>query len=252
MLTRITDRRALRRWTRAARDVDRLDAPALKDLQRQANRLSRRLTYAMAAAEHRLQANTCTMRPANQTHPTHTDWSWRPSLWSAPYHPGGKTQIASATRLGAEAAIFHDCPRDEITLRQNKADTLDAPAPYSATIDVLGFEGSYLSLALDLPRSAIQSLSGRHIFSLSTDVSAERDVDIYARLNLRHGPNVSHVTCRLDQKEGLQTSEFDLANAGIDAQRLNRAWLDLIFEVPAYNNITLKTVSLSRRPRAEV
>ena len=250
MLTKITDRRTLRRWTRAAHAVDHLDASALQDLQRQANRLSRRLSTVLHAAEQRLAATRST--PANLSAPTHTDWAWRPMLWSGPVHPVGAADIASGTRISTDAAIFHDCARNEITLRQTRAPQINAPSQFQTTLDVLGFGGSYLSLAVDLPAEAIHGLTQRHIFTLFADLTAERDIDIYARLNLRFGPNVDHVTCKLDPAANAQCVEFDLATTRIDDTRLNRAWIDLIFEAPAFNKITLHSVALNRRPRAEV
>ncbi len=43
-----------------------------------------------------------------------------------------------------------------------------------------------------------------------------------------------------------------MAASALDERRIDRAWLDLIFEGPDMNQITLSDVTLSRRPRAEV
>ncbi len=238
----------MRRWTRAASEVAHLDAPGLKDLQRQANRLSRRLTHVLHAAEARLADPLAP--PANLSLPTHTDWTWLPTLCTGPIHPVGIAQLENATRLCPDAAIFHDCPCAEITLRQSRAS--QTSAPFETTLDILGFQGSYLSLALDLPNDALAGLTHRHIFSLTAALTTERDLDIYARLNLRHGPNVDRVTCKLDANAGPQTVDFDLATTEVDDTRMNHVWIDLLFEAPAYNRITLQSAALTRRPRAEV
>ena len=45
--------------------------------------------------------------------------------------------------------------------------------------------------------------------------------------------------------------EFDLSVTRINEARVDRAWVDLIFEGPEMNQIVLRDVTLSRRPRAE-
>ena len=46
--------------------------------------------------------------------------------------------------------------------------------------------------------------------------------------------------------------EFDLAYARIDDTRIERAWLDLIFNDAAMAGISLRDLVVSRRPRAEL
>jgi hypothetical protein len=46
--------------------------------------------------------------------------------------------------------------------------------------------------------------------------------------------------------------EFDLAYTDLNEKRIERMWLDLIFEGPELNQILLRDVTLARRPRAEI
>jgi Family of unknown function (DUF6478) len=46
--------------------------------------------------------------------------------------------------------------------------------------------------------------------------------------------------------------EFDLAYAKFNEKRVERAWIDLIFDRPAMNRIELRDVAFSRRIRAEM
>ena len=46
--------------------------------------------------------------------------------------------------------------------------------------------------------------------------------------------------------------EFDLAYTRIDDRRVERIWVDLIFEGPEMNQIILRDVTVTRRPRAEL
>ena len=46
--------------------------------------------------------------------------------------------------------------------------------------------------------------------------------------------------------------EFDLAYGKIDDTRIERAWLDLIFNEVAMSGLSIRDVVVSRRPRAEL
>ncbi|MEM6564948.1 MAG: DUF6478 family protein, partial [Pseudomonadota bacterium] len=46
--------------------------------------------------------------------------------------------------------------------------------------------------------------------------------------------------------------EFDLAYANVNEKRIEKAWLDLIFENPRMNQVTLRDLTFSRRPRAQL
>jgi hypothetical protein len=46
--------------------------------------------------------------------------------------------------------------------------------------------------------------------------------------------------------------EFDLAYTKLNEKRVDSMWLDLIFEGPQMNQVTLRDLTLSRRPRADV
>ena len=52
--------------------------------------------------------------------------------------------------------------------------------------------------------------------------------------------------------QGEMIAEFDLAYTNINEKRVERAWVDLIFESPEMNLIVLRDLTLSRRPRAEL
>jgi hypothetical protein len=44
--------------------------------------------------------------------------------------------------------------------------------------------------------------------------------------------------------------EFDLAYSNLNEKRVERAWIDLIFENPQMSQLVLRDVTFSRRPRA--
>ena len=45
--------------------------------------------------------------------------------------------------------------------------------------------------------------------------------------------------------------EFDLAYSKINEKRVERAWIDLIFENPQMSQVTIRDLTMSRRPRTE-
>jgi len=71
-------------------------------------------------------------------------------------------------------------------------------------------------------------------------------------LNIKHGPNVEQVVRELPLNEGEVKVEFDLAYTKMNEKRVERIWVDLIFEGPEMNQVTLRDVTFSRRPRAEL
>ena len=53
--------------------------------------------------------------------------------------------------LGNEVTLFHDCEFSELTLRQLRNLREQDLAPYGLRMDVFRFDGSFLSLVVDLP-----------------------------------------------------------------------------------------------------
>jgi hypothetical protein len=80
----------------------------------------------------------------------------------------------------------------------------------------------------------------------------EKPLEIFARLNIKHGPNIEQIVRELPMMGEEVMVEFDLAYTKINEKRVERLWLDLIFEGPEMNQITLRDVTFSRRPRAEL
>ncbi len=76
------------------------------------------------------------------------------------------------------------------------------------------------------------------------------------RLNIGHGPNIDELTERFHPFEPAMRSqqiiEFDLAYTQMNERRLDKIWLDLIFEKPAMNAVTVREMVFSRHLRANV
>ena len=87
---------------------------------------------------------------------------------------------------------------------------------------------------------------------LAVAAELERPLRIFARLNVRHGPNVAQVVRELPLAAAEVTVAFDLAYTRMDENRVEGLWVDLIFERPALSQIILRDMILSRRPRADL
>jgi hypothetical protein len=83
-------------------------------------------------------------------------------------------------------------------------------------------------------------------------VEMEKPLEIFARLNIKHGPNVEQIVRELPLNEEEVMVEFDLAYSKMNEKRVERLWVDLIFEGPEMNQVILRDVTFSRRPRAEL
>ncbi|MBY6159240.1 hypothetical protein KUV73_00085 [Mameliella alba] len=238
----------LRRWTRMAEAAQDTDLPDLRHQRTRARKLKSRLDALIHTADARLALPQI----GNQSfpRPKDSDWAWRPEVWSGPLPVQGIAAVQSKAQLGRETRLFHDCPRSEMTLRQVRNTRAADLAAFGLQLDVFGFSGSYLSLAIDLPESAVQGLTRQHLVRIETIVEMERPLEIFARLNIRHGPNTEQVVRELPLTDQTVEVEFDLAYSRLNEKRVEKMWLDLIFEGPRMNQVTLRDLTFSRRKRA--
>jgi hypothetical protein len=87
---------------------------------------------------------------------------------------------------------------------------------------------------------------------MDTIVEMEKPLEIFARFNIKHGPNTEQIVRELPLHEEEIMVEFDLAYSKLNEKRIEKAWVDLIFEGPEMNQVILRDVTFSRRPRAEM
>lgn len=238
----------LRRWARAARRAQRTDLPTLRQQRGAARKLKFHLDRLIAIAEERLAlpavGSTSFPRPHN------ADWSWRPSLWRGPLPQPGLSSATTRSMLGDEVTLFHDCTDSELTLRQLRNLREADLAPYGLRMDVFAFDGSFLSLVVDLPQGATEGLRRNHLVRMDVIVEMEHRLEIFARLNIQNGPNTEQIVRELPLTEDEISVEFDLAYSNLNERRVEKAWVDLIFEGPQMNQVVLRDLTFSRRPRA--
>jgi len=245
---RMLHRRMLRIWGRAARQAETMNLATLRALRGRARQIRRRIDRLLFVADARLTLPL--IGTSAIARPLHCDWAYRPELWRGPVHPPGLAAVESRTMIGEEATVFHDCRISELTVRQVRNTRESDVAPFGLRLDVFRFDGSFLSLALDLPPEAARGLKRRHLVRLEATIETEKKLEIFARLNVRHGPNTEQLVRELPPGEETMV-EFDLAYSSLNEKRVERLWLDLIFEGPEMNQILLRDITLTRRPRAE-
>ncbi|PPB82414.1 hypothetical protein LV82_00344 [Albidovulum inexpectatum] len=251
-LGRLIERVRLRQSASAVdRIVARLrtaDMPDLRDLRGEIRRQHVRLTAALRQADLRLGR----ARVANPPRPPLSDWAWRPD----PFHADLQLPVLVSPDSGAVLAegirVFHDGRNVECALRQSGTARRSAAAPFGLALDMFGFDGSYISISIDLPHSGLKGLSRRHVVRLETVMRSETAIGASARLNVRHGPNTDHQLrdIAFDNDHGM--AEFDLGYTEIDEARIEKAWIDLILSRPAMTRIEIMDLVLSRYPRAEI
>ncbi|MDW4549649.1 DUF6478 family protein [Defluviimonas sp. D31] len=250
LLEQVLFRRTLQRWQRIASRAETADFSVLRRLRGPARQIRSELDRLLRVVDGRLAQAESGARAIRR--PPMSDWAWRPEIWRAPVTPGGIAPAEPRSAFGSEATVFHDCPAREVALRQiRNAGGADLP-PYGLKLDVLGFEGSFLSLVIELPPAAVEGLTLHHIVRLEAAVEVETPRKIFVRLNLKHGPNTEQMVQGVSPGERAMVAEFDLAYTKMNEKRLERAWIDLIFEKPEMNQFVLRDVTLSRRPRAEM
>lgn len=243
-------RRSLKRWSQAGDAASEADLETLRTWRGRARALRRTLDQVIHEADHRLALPVIGSNAMKK--PMGTDWSWRPPLWKGPLPSPGMASVPGKALICEGATIFHDCRRSELTVRQIRNTRESDIAPFGFRMDVFRFDGSFLSLVLDLPEEAARGLRLRHLIRLDVIVEMEKPLEIFVRLNIKHGPNVEQIVRELPLNGEEVMVEFDLAYSKMNEKRVEKLWVDLIFEGPEMNQVILRDVTLSRRPRAEL
>ncbi len=143
----------LRRWSRAARNAAKADLVQLRAERQKARRLKAHLDKLIHISESRLALPM--IGSSAFAKPFDADWDWRPELWRGPLPVPGMSSAANKSMLGREVTLFHDCQRSELTLRQVRNLREVDLAPYGLRMDVFNFDGSFLSLVVDLPEESV-------------------------------------------------------------------------------------------------
>ncbi|MBA4492526.1 DUF6478 family protein [Paracoccus sp. S1E-3] len=253
-IDRVLRQRAEAQWARLSEGGAGLRSGRLRYLRDEAAALRQSLDRFLLQSDHRLATSRAGLNDIAL--PGGTDWRWRPEFLSAPGRPSGLAAPENATRMGDRVTIWHDCPHRALILRQVQNARATDLATHGLRVEVMGFAGDFLSMSIDLPQAALQGLTRNHIIRLESVVEVERAQEIYFRLNIGNGPNTEellrHLGGVVPGRACQNVTEFDLALTEMNEKRLGKIWLDVIFEKPQMNAVTIREMILSRHPRAQV
>ena len=249
MFRKYSNEKAIKYWSTAASEIRQQSYEQIAEVSDKARSLLPHLNDISHHADHVLRLpriGTNHYQP-----PKDADFSWRPQAWRAEIAQKGYASVASSAPMGRGLKLFHDCPHGEIALRQVRNSSSTDLAPFGVSVEVFDFAGTFLSFALELPDEALTDLSARKILQVDGVFSVERPLGLFVRLNIQHGPNVEQVLNTVPLDQGEVSLEFDLGYLKLNEKRMQRAWLDIIFENPKMNAVTLRDFLVHRRPRAQ-
>lgn len=252
-LDRVIRERAYRGWSELAVSGEGLGMARKRLLREHAFALRRKLDLFLIRTDRR---NELAREELDALHlPVGTDWRWRPDFLSAQIRPSGIAAPENGATLGDQAAVWHDCPEPALILEQVPNLRATDLSPFGLRMEVFGFAGNYLAVSFDLPDGALEGLTQSHILRMETGLVLEREMGVYARLNVANGPNTDQVVHPLGMlgpgAESRHVVEFDLAYTEINEKRLEKCWIDLIFEAPHMNALEIRELFMSRHLRAD-
>lgn len=186
--------------------------------------------------------------------PLHCDWAWRPAPWASRLSGAAVDWVQSGHALSGDVSLHHDAS-SACRIACSQMAQPEGPADQALSLTAEGFDGSFLSLALELPPAAWQGLRPDHLLGVWLALTEEGG-GVYLRLNIRHGPNhlqlLRHVPPGSGADAGGVLTEFDLICTPFNEKRVSQIWCDLILGDEGSSGAVLRDVSLTRRPRAAI
>lgn len=248
-LNRLGLAQSLKRWTRALQVPGSIVTRDLKAMYRDMRATRDRIDVLAATAQTELLTRVTGKDGIER--PDQCDWAVRPGPWCAAIRPAGHVDVGSPFVIGSGVTLFHDAVRSDLSVRQVRAHSGLVGPKFGLVLEVYRFDGSFVSLVQDLPAEALEGLTLNHFIAVHLQVTREQPLEIYARLNVQHGPNHEQVVRQFSFEGDRGLAEFDLAYTKINEKRLEKAWLDLILEGPEMNRVEIQDMVLLRAPRAD-
>lgn len=241
------------KWAGLARSVLDLDPVRLRNLEAEAEALRRDLDRFLINAGQRGSLSG----PDGHDLPAGTDWVWRTPLLTNPMPSCGIAEVASGSYLAPGVVLWHDLPENAFVLRQVANLISDDLPGFALNLESFAAgEDGYVALTADLPPDILNGLDSSYIIRVESVTGAEYPAELYLRLNIEHGPNTEELLRHLDRGEGGSSvnveTEFDLGYVEMNANRLSKAWLDVIVEKPGMNAFWLRDLVVSRHRRADM
>ncbi|MEL7278691.1 MAG: DUF6478 family protein [Pseudomonadota bacterium] len=233
-------RRVWLRWTDPSAD---LPPTMLKRLRRQARNgadVLRRVERAADAALSAPVSEQVLLQPTEDA-----EFHHRPALFCGQVDRAFHDSPGTGLAVGPDLTLHHD-------LEEAVFSAALGTGPPSLMIEGYEMRGSFLSLAIALPDMEAPRTSRDRLIRLAYDFTMDVPGPVYARLNLRHGPNVEQITRALDLQASENWVEFDAFYTEYEPARGTAMWIDLIFEPPRMNALTIRDLAVMRRPRVSL
>ena len=247
LLDQLRINRSMQFWSGLAQRAGKAPPSDLNDLRSRAKAMRNQLDRLIATADVQMQPS----RPAPEL-PAGAGWAWRPDLWQSLFEQRGWVGVATGTRLSPDITLFHDCTDPQFSFRQMRDQTKKEACSFALAFEAYRCGGSFVSLVIELPRERAVALGRDHLLRLELSMMQDAPMDLFTRLNIQHGPNTEQLVRAVPKGETETVVEFDLAYSSLNERRMERAWIDLIFECPDMNRIVLHDLTFARLPRANL
>lgn len=245
-MQKLRHRRVARLLQRQAGNMNKLSPAHASALRDQARAVHAAAAQVICAADLRL--GDAGSGAWISTLPPRVDWVHRPAVWTTPQARSTQASAANEHNLGDGVSLHYD-GEGAIDLRQIDA-AQSGQSQHALVLDINEHSGSFVSLAIGFPDSALANFSKSVLFRCDLKMDRPARLDVFARLNLRHGPNVEKVIRAVEPTA--TAVDFDVYYADLNAEDVTDIWVDLIINSPGPTRIVINDLLLSRRPRADV
>jgi hypothetical protein len=148
---------------------------------------------------------------------------------------------------GGDVSLHRERPGPEVTWRQ----VARGQGGFSLELDTAAGDQPFLSLAIALPSGFRAMLGVTSLVFLDLACRVQAPVGMVARLNFAHQPNPDRIWSGDPQPASSARLGFELRHCQSDPARASAAWADVFFNNPGRNRITVDSLVLTCRPRAE-
>lgn len=249
-LGRLKGASPFRKWEKVLQSPQEIPTPELTGLGAEMRAWRHKIDRMGAAVETEMLSRVTAVDGIDR--PDQCDWAERSGPWHHAVRPRAHVNLASPTEIGSGVKLFHDANYADMSLRQDRVPSHVTGSTYGLVMEIYRFDGSFVSLVQDLPDAALKGLTLNHFIAVHLNIECEQEIEVYSRLNVQHGPNMEQIVRQVAIDGNRGVAEFDLAYAKINEKRLEKAWIDLIFESPEMNRVALWDMVMVRAPRADI
>ena len=144
---------------------------------------------------------------------------------------------SSGTEIADSITLFHDAAAGAFACTVGSGPWIRLTA--------YRFEGSYLSLAMNLRKSDLRRVRPGTDLLFGLNAAATRPMTVYTRLNLRSAERTETLYETVVLHERRHDLRFALDGIRLPYGRIAGGWLDLIFSEPAMREVDIRGMEVS-------